>query len=234
MLAAFRSLVFIPIFYGGSTPIIIASFLVAFFYPPGIYYMAQLWSRYHYLCTRVILGIRVEIKGEIRNEPLLYVFKHESMFETIDLLRIFDKPVVVAKKELLVIPLWGWIATRHGLLGIDRDGGGTAMRQIIKQAKKAIAEGRPIVIFAEGSRAHHGERPELQTGFAGIYKLIGLPLVPVALNSGKVSPRDTFVQKSGVITYEIQPEIEPGLGRDEIRDRVHDAINALNVPMLDK
>nr|MBF6603214.1 1-acyl-sn-glycerol-3-phosphate acyltransferase [Sphingorhabdus sp.] len=113
-------------------------------------------------------------------------------------------------------------------LGIDRDGGGAAMRQIIKQTKKAVADGRPIVIFAEGSRAHHGERPELQTGFAGIYKLLGLPLVPVALDSGLVSPRDTFVQKSGVITYAVQEEIEPGLGRDEVRDRVHAAINALN------
>lgn len=228
MLAKIRSLIFIPVFYGGSTPIIIASFLVALFSEPGTHYMAQLWSRYHYLCTRLILGIKVEMKGKIRNEPLLYVFKHESMFETIDLLRIFDKPVVIAKKELLVIPLWGWIAKKHGLLGIDRDGGGAAMRQIIKQAKRAIEEGRPIVIFAEGSRAHHGERPELQTGFAGIYKLLGLPLIPVALDSGIVAPRDTFVQKSGVITYAIQGEIEPGLPRDEIRDRVHAAINALN------
>ncbi len=228
MLAAIRSLLFMAVFYIGSVPIIIATFLGAFFWPPTIYYMAQYWSRYHYVCARLILGIRVEVKGEIRNEPLLYVFKHESMFETIDLLRLFDKPVVIAKKELLVIPLWGWIATRHGLLGIDRDGGGAAMRQIIKQARKAVAEGRPIVIFAEGSRARHGERPELQTGFAGIYKLLGIPLVPVALNSGIVSPRDTFVQKSGVVTYEVQPEIEPGLDRDDIRDRVHAAINMLN------
>ena len=228
MLAFIRSLIFMPIFYGGSTPIIIASFIATVIKQENILYMAKLWSRYHYFCARYILGIRAEIKGEIRNEPLLYVFKHESMFETIDLLRIFDKPVVIAKKELLVIPLWGWIATKHGLLGIDRDGGGAAMRQIIKQGKKAIAEGRPIVIFAEGSRAKHGEKPELQTGFAGIYKLLGLPLVPVAINSGIVSPRDTFVQKSGVITYSVQPEIEPGLDRDDIRDRVHAAINVLN------
>ncbi|MGI9360671.1 MAG: lysophospholipid acyltransferase family protein [Parasphingorhabdus sp.] len=228
MLATIRSIFFIPIFYGGSTPIIILAFILAIFSESATHFMARVWSGYHYLCARLILGIRVEIKGKIRNEPLLYVFKHESMFETIDLLRIFEKPVVIAKKELLVIPLWGWIARRHGLLGIDRDGGGGAMRQIIKQAKKAVAEGRPIVIFAEGSRAHHGERPELQTGFAGIYKLLGLPLVPVALNSGVVAPRDTFVQKSGVITYAVQEEIEPGLGRDEVRDRVHAAINALN------
>ncbi|MEO9599228.1 lysophospholipid acyltransferase family protein [Parasphingorhabdus sp.] len=228
MLAFIRSLIFMAVFYIGSVPIIAATFLGAFFRPKTIYYMAQFWSRYHYLCARCILGIRVEVKGEIRNEPLLYVFKHESMFETIDLLRIFDKPVVIAKKELLVIPVWGWVATKHGLLGIDRDGGGAAMRQIIKQAKKAVAEGRPIVIFAEGSRAHHGERPELQTGFAGIYKLMGIPLVPVALNSGIISPRDTFVQKSGVITYEVQPEIEPGLDREDIAGRVHAAINMLN------
>ncbi|MEH6660381.1 MAG: lysophospholipid acyltransferase family protein [Parasphingorhabdus sp.] len=228
MLAVIRSLLFMAVFYVGSVPIIITTFASAFFWPKSIFYMARYWSRYHYFCARLILGIRVEVKGEIRNEPLLYVFKHESMFETIDLLRIFDKPVVIAKKELLVIPLWGWAATKHGLLGIDRDGGGAAMRQIIKQAKKAVAEGRPIVIFAEGSRARHGEKPELQTGFAGIYKLMGIPLVPVALNSGLVSPRDTFVQKSGVITYEVQPEIEPGLDRDDIRDRVHAAINVLN------
>ncbi|MEW4467731.1 lysophospholipid acyltransferase family protein [Parasphingorhabdus sp. JC815] len=228
MLAAIRSIIFIPVFYGGSTPIIILAFLVALFSESGTHFMGRLWSRYHYLCARLILGIRVKIEGEIRNEPLLYVFKHESMFETIDLLRIFKKPVVIAKKELLVIPLWGWIAKRHGLLGIDRDGGGAAMRQIIKQARKAVAQGRPIIIFAEGSRAHHGQRPELQTGFAGIYKLMELPLVPVALDSGLVAPRDTFVQKSGVITYAVQDEIEPGLGRDDIRDRVHAAINALN------
>jgi len=228
MLATIRSLIFIPVFYIGSTPIIIASFIASLISEGATHFMARFWSGYHYLCARFILGIRVEIKGEIRNEPLLYVFKHESMFETIDLLRIFEKPVVIAKKELLVIPLWGRVAKKHGLLGIDRDGGGAAMRQIIKQAKRAVADGRPIVIFAEGSRARHGERPELQTGFTGVYKLLGLPLVPVALNSGIISPRDTFVQKSGVITYAVQEEIEPGLDRDDINNRVHAAINMLN------
>lgn len=174
------------------------------------------------------MGIRVEVRGELRNAPLLYVFKHESMFETIDLLRHFDRPIVIAKKELLVIPLWGWLAKKHGLLGIDRDGGGAAMRQIIEQAKLAVADGRPIIIFAEGSRSRHGDRPPLQTGFSGIYKLMRIPLVPVALNSGIVSPRDTWVQKSGVITYEVQPEIAPGHETEEIRAMVHDAINALN------
>ena len=112
MLAAIRSLIFMPVFYIGSIPIIGSALISAVIKPSSIHYMAQFWSRYHYLCARLILGIRAEVRGgEIRNEPLLYVFKHESMFETIDLLRLFDKPVVIAKKELLVIPVWGWIAT---------------------------------------------------------------------------------------------------------------------------
>ena len=228
MLAAIRSVIFMPVFYIGSIPLVILAFLTAIFSRRALHWVSHIWGKYHYLCARLILGIRVKVEGEFRNEALLYVFKHESMFETMDTLRIFDNPIVIAKKELLRIPLWGWAAKRHGLIPIDRDGGAGALRQIIKSAKAAVKEDRPIVIFAEGSRAHRGQRPELQAGFAGLYKMFNLPLVPVALDSGRVSPRDTFVQKSGVITYAIQEEIPPGLDREEVRKRVHEAINSLN------
>jgi len=216
------------VFYGGSIPLVILTFLSALISKRLLHLMSHIWGSYHYLCARIVLGIRVEIQGEFRNEPLLYVFKHESMFETIDTLRIFKNPIVIAKKELLRIPVWGWAARRHGLIPIDRDGGAAALRQILKESKAAVGENRPIVIFAEGSRARHGERPELQAGFAALYKMFGIPLIPVALNSGIVSPRDTFVQKKGVITYAIQEEIAAGLPRDEIQPLVHDAINQLN------
>jgi 1-acyl-sn-glycerol-3-phosphate acyltransferase len=228
MLTTLRSILFLPIFYGLSTPIVIITFLVAIVSRRGLRWCAHVWGGFHYLCARLILGIRVRIDGQLHNDHKLYVFKHESMFETIDLLRIFANPVVIAKKELLRIPLWGWAARRHGLIGIDRDGGAAAMRQIIREAVAAKAQNRPIVIFAEGSRAHHGERPPLQTGFAGLYRLLNLPIVPVAVNSGKLAPRDTIVRHSGTITYQVQAEIPPGLDRDEVRDRVHAAINALN------
>lgn len=228
MLAAIRSLIFMPVFYIGSIPIVIAAFIAAALSKPALHKVSHIWGSYHYLCARLVLGIRVKVEGECRNEALLYVFKHESMFETMDVLRIFDNPIVIAKKELLRIPLWGWAAKRHGLIPIDRDGGAGALRQIIKSAKSAVKEDRPIVIFAEGSRSRRGERPELQAGFAGLYKMFNLPLVPVALDSGRVSPRDTFVQNSGVITYAIQEEIPPGLDREEVRKRVHAAINVLN------
>ena len=228
MMATIRSLLFMPIFYVGSIPLVIAAFVTAIFSKPALHKVSHIWGSYHYFCARWVLGIRVRVEGKFRNEALLYVFKHESMFETMDTLRIFDNPIVIAKKELLRIPLWGWAAKRHGLIPIDRDGGAGALRQIIKDAKAAVKENRPIVIFAEGSRAHRGQRPELQAGFAGLYKMFNLPLVPVALDSGRVSPRDTFVQKSGVITYAIQDEIPPGLDREDVRVRVHEAINVLN------
>jgi len=228
MFSALRSLVFMPVFYIGSIPLVVAAFVSAIFSKSLLHKVSHIWGTYHYLCARWVLGIKVKVEGEFRNEALLYVFKHESMFETMDALRVFNNPIVIAKKELLRIPLWGWAATRHGLIPIDRDGGAGALRQVIKDAKAAVKENRPIVIFAEGSRAHRGQRPELQAGFAGLYKMFNLPLIPVALDSGRVSPRDTFVQKSGVITYAIQEEIPPGLDRDEVRERVHAAINALN------
>lgn len=228
MLAKIRSLIFLPVFYIGSIPLVSSAFIAAIFSKPLLHKVSHYWGSYHYLCARWILGIRVKVEGEFLNEARLYVFKHESMFETMDSLRIFKNPIVIAKKELLRIPVWGWAATRHGLIPIDRNGGASALRQIIKDAKAAVKEDRPIVIFAEGSRSHRGERPELQAGFAGLYKMFNLPLVPVALDSGRVSPRDTFVQKSGVITYAIQEEIPPGLDREKVRQMVHSAINVLN------
>ena len=108
-------------------------------------------------------------------------------------------------------------------------GGAKALRDMLALAKKlVIEEGRPLVIFPEGTRVSHGERPELQSGFAALYKLVGLPVVPIAVNSGIVSPRGSFVKKSGTVTYRIGEEIPAGLPRAEIERRVHEAINALN------
>ena len=116
MLAAIRSLIFMPVFYIGSIPMVISAFIAAIFSKSALHKVAHFWGSYHYFCARWVLGIKVCVEGEFRNEALLYVFKHESMFETMDTLRIFDNPIVIAKKELLRIPLWGWAATRHGLI----------------------------------------------------------------------------------------------------------------------
>lgn len=228
ILTFIRSAFFGVFFYIGSAIIIITGIPAAYISTRGLRRLARIWSQYHYLCARIFLGIKVEIKGEFRNETLLYVFKHESMFETIDTLRILKDPIVIAKKELLQIPIWGWMATRHGLLGVDREAGAKSMREIMRQANRAVEEGRPIVIFPEGTRMARGEKPLLQSGFAGIYRIFNIPAIPVALNSGIVAPKNSFMKKSGTITYLIGDELEPGIPKEEIREYVHAAINALN------
>ncbi len=225
-----RSVVFIIVFYGLSTPAVILSVPFALVSRRAVWAVARWWSGFHYLCARLILGIRVKVEGELVDGPSVYVCKHESMFETIDLLRHFHHPVIVAKQELLRIPLWGYLARRHGMISINRKGGAVAVRQILRAAHDAVDQGRPIIIFPEGSRAHRGEWRKLQSGFAGLYNLLGLPLVPVAVDSGRCAPRDHFVWNSGTITYQVQEAIPPGLDRREVRKRVHAAINALNDP----
>jgi 1-acyl-sn-glycerol-3-phosphate acyltransferase len=97
---------------------------------------------------------------------------------------------------------------------------------MIKTARERVGEGRPLVIFPEGTRVSHGGKPPLQSGFAGTYKLLGLPVVPIAVNSGPVYHR--IIKRPGTITYRVGETIPAGLERDEIEARVHAAINALN------
>ena len=228
LIAFVRSLLFTILFYGGSTLFVIVGAAIGYISLPAMRAIAGSWGRFHYRCTRWLLGIRVRVEGRFADEPVLYAFKHESVFETIELLRIFQQPVVVAKRELASIPLWGSIAGRYGLIFVDRSGGAGALRGMMKAVKGFINAGRPIIIFPEGTSVPPGQTPPLQSGFAGLYKLFGLPVVPVALDSGKLFPRHGFLKHSGTITYRIGDPIPAGLDREEIQRRVHEAINVLN------
>lgn len=228
MIALIRSVLFMAIFYTGSVFHVVTAFLAQWFSIPLMQWAVRAWSKWQHFCYRWILGIKIRIEGHLPEKPVLYAIKHESMFETIDMPRMFRKPAVVTKKELFDIPLWGPAARAYGMIPVDRDGGAGALRAMLALARKMIADGRPIVIFPEGTRVPHGHRPPLQSGFAGLYKLINLPVVPIAVNSGTLSPRKTGIWRSGTITYKVGEEIPTGLPRAEIEARVHAAINALN------
>ena len=98
---------------------------------------------------------------------------------------------------------------------------------MMRAAEAAIAEGRPIVIFPEGTRVPPGQRPPLQPGFAGLYRALKLPVVPLALDSGRLWPRASFLKRPGIVTMRFAPAIAPGLSRKEIEAAVHSAINVL-------
>ena len=228
MIAVIRSAIYMAIFYTGSVFFVVTAFLAQWFSIPLMQWAVRGWSKWQFSCYRRILDINIKIEGDLPQKPVLYAIKHESMFETIDMPRMFRKPAVVTKKELFDIPLWGAAARAYGMIPVDRNGGAAALRAMLVLAKKMIADGRPIVIFPEGTRVAPGSQPPLQSGFAGLYKLINLPVVPIAVNSGALSPRKAGIWKSGTITYKVGAEIPTGLPRAEIETRVHTAINALN------
>lgn len=228
MITALRSVLFALFFYPGTLGAVLGAFLVLPFGDAAMRAQARRWAAYHGWCTRVLLGIDRRIEGHVPPGPVLYASKHQSMYETIELLTIIGTdPVVVLKRELADIPLFGRIAGHYGVIPVDRAGSAKALRRMMRAAAAAKAASRPVLIFPEGTRVTPGDQPPLQPGFAGLYRQLSLPVVPIALDSGLVSPRNSFLKRPGTITFRFGEPIPPGLPRDEIETRVHAAMNAL-------
>ena len=226
-MAALRSALFAAIFYPG-TLIYVLTILAAVPLGTGaVQNRVHAWAKFHYWLVRRILGIRFVWDGAIPDGPYLIAVKHQAMVEAVDTLRFARSPVVVMKRELSHMPLWGNAARAYGVIGVDREAGASALREMMVAAKQAVASGRPVLIFPEGTRTPLGEAPPLRPGFAGLYRVLGLPVVPIALDSARVWPR-SFVKHPGTITFKVGEIIPPGLKRDEVEARVHAAINALN------
>ena len=226
-MAALRSALFALLFYPGTLLYVLAILCATPFGTRPVQYWVHAWAKFHYWLVRKILGIRFEWDGVIPDGPYLIAVKHQAMVEAVDTLRFANSPVVVMKRELSHMPLWGNAARAYGVIGVDREAGAAALREMMVEAKKAAAGGRPVIIFPEGTRTPVGQRPPLRPGFAGLYRVLGLPVVPIALDTGKLWPR-SFVKHAGTIHFKVGEIIPPGLKRDEVEARVHAAINALN------
>lgn len=225
-----RSLLFALLFYGLTLPLLLVALIASFAGHRPLVSAAQFWAWMHRLLARAVLGQRVVIDGHLPADAQFVVVKHESMFETLDMVCLFGRPVVAAKRELLDIPVWGRVARAYGLIPVDRKAGASALRAIRAKALAAMAQGRTVIFFPEGTRVAHGEAPPLKAGFAGLYAVLGVPVVPIAVDSGRLSPRNGFLKRAGIITYRIGEPVPPGLPRGEAEARVHAAINALNPP----
>jgi 1-acyl-sn-glycerol-3-phosphate acyltransferase len=223
---AIRSALFALLFYPGTLFYVLGVILVSPIGSRPVQAVVHAWSAYHHWLVRNILGIRMVWDGEIPDGAYLIAVKHSSMMEAVDTLHFARSPVVVMKRELTVIPLFGWVTLRYGVIGVDREAGSAALRVMMAQAKAAVAGGRPVIIFPEGTRVPFGEAPALKPGFAGLYRALGLPVVPVAHDVGKLWHKG-FIKRPGTVTFKVGEIIPPGLKRPEIEARVHAAINAL-------
>ena len=226
MTALLRSLLYAAIFYPLTVLWVLVGIVATLFGRRPTLAVVLSWVGMHHWLARTVLGIRIRIEGSIPTGPHLIAVKHQSMFETLEMVRITHLPVIVIKKELTDIPLFGWMTRRYGVISVERSAGAKALRALVAEGRRAIATGRPVIIYPEGTRVLVGETPELRSGFAALYRALGLPVVPVAVDSGRLWGRG-FVHRSGTVTLKVGETVPPGLSRKDVEARVHAAINAL-------
>jgi 1-acyl-sn-glycerol-3-phosphate acyltransferase len=193
----------------------------------------RLWAFIALWGLRAICGIRHEVRGleHVLGRPLLVACKHQSMWETLYLLTLFKTPAIVLKKELLATPIFGAYAKKVQMISVDRDDGAAAIKDLARQAQKALADGREIVIFPEGTRMPPGAAPDYKPGVALLYRQLGIACVPAALNSGLCWQGNGILKRPGTITIEFLPAIAPGLDRRsfmaELEQRIETASERL-------
>ena len=224
MIGVLRALIFNLVFLLGSVPLIL---MIALFSPlskEAVRRGSQMWAGWFVWCAKVFLGIRLQVRGRIPQEGVIVASKHQSAYEAILTLYLFYHPGVVMKAELRKIPVWGYLADRHGSIFVERGRAGSALKNMLRQARARAAEGRPVFIFPEGTRVPVGEAPPLKAGLYGVYAGLKVPVVPVAHNAGLVWTKG-FAKRPGTVTVSFLPEIPPNLPREELEARVHAAIN---------
>jgi 1-acyl-sn-glycerol-3-phosphate acyltransferase len=227
-MAVLRSLLYAAIFYPATALWVLAGMVATVFGQRPTLAVVLSWVEMHHWLVRYLLGIQVRVDGAISPGPHLIAVKHQSMFETLEMVRLSQLPIIVMKKELSDIPLFGFMTRRYGVIAVERSAGAKALRALVEEGRKAVESRRPVIIYPEGTRVRVGEAPPLRSGFAALYRALGLAVIPVAVDSGRLWGRG-FVHRSGTVTFRVGDTIPAGLPRAEVEARVHSAINALEL-----
>ncbi|MEN5053381.1 lysophospholipid acyltransferase family protein [Brevundimonas naejangsanensis] len=196
----------------------------------------KLWARFVLFGLRWIAGVKVEVRGlEHRpNGPALIAAKHQGMLDVIAPFAFLDDACFVMKKELMPLPFFGWFAWKTKMIAVDRAAHAKALKDMVRQTRARLAEGRQILIFPEGTRTAPGEPADYKPGVAAIYRDVDAPCWPVATNSGVHWPAHGFKRYPGTVVFEFLPPIPAGLKRAEfmkqLESRIEDASTALLPP----
>jgi 1-acyl-sn-glycerol-3-phosphate acyltransferase len=229
-----RSLIFVVVFYVNTALfLIIGSPLLL---GPRSWAMAALKA--HAVASiwwlRIICGTKLEVRGRenLPPGPALIASKHQSAWDTFGLIPLTRDPAMIMKKELLSVPLYGWFSRKFEMIFVQRDLGAAALRRMAADARERAAQGRDIVIFPEGTRRAPGAPPAYRPGIALLYEALGLPCVPVALNSGVFWPRRSLLRRPGTIIVEFLPAIEPGLPRKQFVALLQERIETASARLI--
>ena len=228
-----RSLAFNIFFFGGLTIFLLMMLVVLPLPDRYMVVCVRNWSRILCGALKVLAGVDQELRGleNVPDEPVIFASKHQSIWETIALVWVFPEQSYVLKKELLSIPLWGWCARKCGHISVDRSGGASALKGLVRDSRKFLEMGRHLIIFPEGTRSAPGKTGTYHPGIAALYSQLSAPIVPVALNSGLYWGRRSFLKTPGTIIVEFLPPMPRGLDRRtfmaELEERIETASRRL-------
>lgn len=227
---AIRSILFNILFFSGSFVLSIA-LLWTLLLPEKhcTKIVSAVYGGYITFIERYVLGLKLEIRGMENlpaTGPFIIAAKHQSAFETLKLpyMKSLGYPVIILKKELTLIPIYGWYFSGMGQIAIDRGSGVEALNSIVKGCKRALASGRSVIIFPQGTRVAVGDMKPYKSGIAKVYRDVQVPVVPMALNSGLFWGRNAFFKKSGTVIFEFLPAIPAGLPPLQMMERLEKVI----------
>ena len=233
-----RSVLFNLLFYLNLVVLLIAALVTLLLPRRAVLRMAEFWGRTSVWLLRVVCGARLELRGLEHfppgrfSGPLIFAAKHQSTFETFALLRLFDDYTFIVKRELMWIPIFGWCMAKGRMIPVDRGSGAQALNRMTARARQEIRGGRQLIIFPEGTRRAPGAEPRYKFGVAHLYGEVGVPCVPVALNSGLFWPRRRLLRLPGTIVVEFLPPIPPGLDKDEFFKRLQNDIETATARLV--
>jgi 1-acyl-sn-glycerol-3-phosphate acyltransferase len=219
-----RSSLFNVFFFGSTLVLTLAGTVARLVVPHRMLDFAVAWARLVLWGARVICGIRWEVIGTLPAGAALIASHHESAFDTLVWLTLVPRAAYVMKQEMLRVPLFGALTRPAGMIAVNREGGAKAMRGLMRDAARSVAEQRQIVIFPEGTRAAPGTLLPLQPGIAALASATGLPVIPVATDSGRYWGRRAFRKRPGVIRIVLLPPIPAGTRRPELLRRLEAAL----------
>ena len=215
-----RSLIFNGGFFGGTFVLLLVFSPALVMGRPALLWCGRTWAKLLRRWLFYTLGVMVEVRGRIPTGPCVVAAKHQSAWETIDLLGVLPDACFVLKRELAYIPIFGWYISRNKQIVVNRSAGMVALKRMLGQAQQAIAEDRQIVVFPQGTRVEVNAEKPYQPGIVALYGKLNVPIIPVALNSGLVWPPKKFLKRRGKIILEFLPPVSQGLSKEAFLEQL--------------
>lgn len=237
-----RSIIFNILFYGVLTPLFCICTAPSLLMPRKyVFRVAKWYQQLAYILELYVMNLKYEVRGYEHvpkdSGQYLVAAKHQSAYETMKLLILFNDPTIILKKSLLSLPIFGWFLQRIEVIAIDRSNREQSMSSLTKGAQKMQHDNRPIVIFPQGTRVNvdttTSEKP-YKGGIVKLYRATNMPIIPMAINSGLYWPRNAFWKKSGTVIIEFLPPIPAGLPESDVMKILEEQIETTSNRLIDE